>query len=382
MSERSINVGIIGCGRIAREHAAGYRRLGDRFRIAALVDRQPACAQALAAECGGRAYSTFEEACAAESLEAVDLCLPPSAHCPAALAAIERGLHVLVEKPLALSCDEADRMIAAAQRRRVVLMSGQSRRFNGPLRKAKQLMDEGAIGKPLFGCVWYGMKVEAQVPWWADPAVSGPSNMLANWGSHSLDEICYLYGPPCRAFAEGRDTGGPTAGVDLVSVVFGYDSGLVANMNWSYVGRQPAGVPGAVGGCLPAIGIAGCIGSRGVLQYGQDVGPTGVLLDGQPVPNDDREVNQFHTMLAEFHGAIVEGREPETSAARCRVVIELIEAILESCRSHQPVAIRARGEDGQRISQAFALGYCRALVQSCCGSGGQACQDHPRPPAR
>jgi len=344
MSGSPINVGILGCGRIAREHVAGYQRLEDRFRVAALVDWEPARAQALAGECGsGRPYASLEHACDAESLQTVDICLPPSAHCPAALAAIDRKLHVIVEKPLALSCDEVDRMIASAERNGVVLMAGQSRRFNGPLRKAKQLIDSGAIGTPLFGCVWYGMKVDALVPWWADPAVSGASNMLSNWGAHSLDEICYLYGTPCRVFAEGRDTGGPTAGVDLVSVLFGYESGFVANMNWSYVGRQPVGVPGTVRGCLPTIGISGCVGARGTLQYGQEVGPTGVLLDGAPVPNDNLEVNQFHTMLAEFHAAIVEGREPETSAARCRVVIELIEAILESCRSHRPVAIGTRG---------------------------------------
>lgn len=59
--------------------------------------------------------------------------------------------------------------------------------------------------------------------------------------------------------------------------------------------------------------------------------------------NEDRRENQFDTMLKEFHSAITEGREAETSARRCRVVIEMIEAILKSCETHEAIAISGRG---------------------------------------
>ncbi len=334
------NVAVLGCGRIAREHIAGYQRIGERFAIQAFVSRDLAQAAEYARRHGdGRSYTSLAEAAAAEELDAVDICLPPSEHCGATIQAADLGLHVLVEKPLAISCREVDMMIEAGKRNRTIIMSGQSRRFNGPLRKAKELIASGRIGEPLLASISYGMKVELVVPWWANPQVTGPSNLMANWGTHSLDELLYLYGPPARVYAEGRDTGGPTAGIDLFSAVFGYKSGLVANMSWSYVSELAVGQKGEVGELLPTKGIKTCMGSNGTLQYGQNAGATGVLLDGEPIPNNDTDVNQFHTMQTEFHDAIIEQRQPETCAVECRVVIEMGQAILESCMTHQVVPI-------------------------------------------
>jgi len=344
MNAARCKVALVGCGRIAQEHVAAYQRLADLFEIKAFVDRDFSRAEDYVRRYGlGKAYGSLEEAFSAEGLEAVDLCLPPSEHCPATLAAADMGLHVLVEKPLAVTCREVDRMVEAGQRNGIVVMSGQSRRFNGPLRKTKEIIDSGGIGKPLLAYVSYGMKVDLTVPWWGDSRVTGPSNLLSNWGAHSLDEIYYLYGVPARVYAEGGDTGGPTAGTDLFSAVFGYRSGFVTNMNWSYVGEMPCGQVGKIKGLLATKGTKGCMGTKGTVEYGQNVGPTGVLLDGEPVPNDDTDVNQFHTMLGEFHAAIAERREPETSARRCRVVIEMIEAILKSCETHQVVPITGKG---------------------------------------
>jgi predicted dehydrogenase len=346
MSDARYNVAVIGCGRIAREHVAGYEKNGDRFAIKAFVSRDRSRAADFVRQYGtGTSYASLAEAASVEKLDAVDICLPPSKHCPLTVQAAELGLHVLVEKPLAITCREVDEMIEAGRRNGTIIMSGQSRRFNGPLRKAKELLDSGRIGKPLLATISYGMKVDLIVPWWGDATITGPSNLMANWGTHSLDELFYLYGPPARIYAEGRDTGGPTAGIDLFSAVFGYESGFVANMNWSYVSELANGQAGKVGDLLPTNGIKSCMGTQGTLRYGQNVGPTGVLLDGEPVPNDDTDVNQFHTMIKEFHAAITEQRPPETSAFRCRVVIEMAEAILESCTTHQVVPVVGTSEE-------------------------------------
>ena len=92
-------------------------------------------------------------------------------------------------------------------------MSGQSRRFNGPLRKAKELIEAGDVGDLFYGQTCLGSNVrDLATPWWGDPVVGGPSNLLYNWGSHLLDHIYYLYGPPVRVFAEGSFLGGPPWG--------------------------------------------------------------------------------------------------------------------------------------------------------------------------
>jgi len=123
--------------------------------------------------------------------------------------------------------------------------------------------------------------------------------------------------------------------VDLFTATFGYDSDLVVGVTWSYRGALPG---------RPAIQVKGCVGTAGTVEYGDmELGGTGVLLDGEPVPNEDTEVNQFDAMLGEFHAAITQKREAETSARRCRVVIEMIEAVLESCETHEVVPITGVG---------------------------------------
>ena len=325
--QRRLRVAVVGCGRIARHHASAYAKVADRFEIVAFVDRDLDRARLFAEEHGGAAVASVREAREQTELDAVDLCLPPAEHCPEAVGAADLGLHVLCEKPLALTCDEVDRMVEAGGRNHVVVMSGQSRRFNGPLRKVKELMDSAAIGTPLLGFMVSGGRTEnLATPWWGDPAVAGPSLLLYNWGAHFLDWAYYLYGPPHRLYAEGGDTGGPTAGVDNLSLLLGYEAPLVVTVTWSHAGRVP--------------GCSGCAGTQGTVEFG---GETGVLLNGEPVPNEDRAINQFDTMFREFHAAVTQGREPETSAARCRVVIEMIEAALRSCASHEPVAITGQG---------------------------------------
>ena len=321
-------IAVVGCGRIARNHVAAYQRLEELFEIVAFVDQEPSRAEGFAREYGvAKAYASLEGACAEQDLDAADLCLPPSEHCPVAVQAAEMGLHVTVEKPLAVTCAEVDRMVAAGERNDVVVMSGQSRRFNGPLRKAKEIIESGQIGTPQHAFIASGSKLDQlATPWWADPKVSGPSNLLYNWGPHFLDWIYYLYGPPARVYAEGGDLGGPTAGLDSFSAVFGYETPFLANVTWSYIGRVPA--------------ANGCVGTEGTVEM---AGPSGVLLNGEPVPNEDQDVNQFHTMLREFHSAIAGNREPETSALRCRVTIEMIEAILKSCETHEVVPIEGLG---------------------------------------
>ena len=239
-----LRVALVGCGRIARAHMDAYAKLTDQAEVAAFVDRDLARAQAFAEEYGVRhALADIPAACGAAGPEAVDLCLPPSEHCPMTVQAADAGCHVLVEKPLSVTCAQADEMIEAGRRNGVVVMSGQSRRFNGPLRAMKRILDDGAIGAPLLaGIIGGGPTRQAATPWWADPAVTGPSNLLYNWGSHFLDWLRYLYGVPCRLYAEGRDTGDVVAGIDTLSVVCGFaSSDLIATVCWTYRTQALAG---------------------------------------------------------------------------------------------------------------------------------------------
>ena len=116
-------MGIIGCGWAGSLHAAAIQKLRAKIHLAAACDRIPQKAEALAGTYGIAAHaSDYAGILNRETLDAVSLCLPHHLHAEAAIRAAEAGLHVLVEKPLSATLEEADRMIEAARRYGVLLM--------------------------------------------------------------------------------------------------------------------------------------------------------------------------------------------------------------------------------------------------------------------
>ena len=143
-----VGYAVVGCGRIAKAHLEAIQQLPDHVKLLAVVDVQEERAKEYQVRYGApKHYLSVQQALQDNEIEALDLCLPPSAHGPVAVEALEAGRHVIVEKPMALTVAEADAMIDAADKNDVILMSGQSRRFNEPLWAAKELLDAGRIGQ-------------------------------------------------------------------------------------------------------------------------------------------------------------------------------------------------------------------------------------------
>ena len=129
-SARRLRVGVIGCGLIAQVmHLPYLRELAEQFEIAALCDAAPDVLEACARDYGVARRFTDWHALLAEKLDGV-LILTSGSHAPIAVAAAERGLHVLVEKPMCFSVAEGREMIAAAERAGVVLMVGYNKRYD------------------------------------------------------------------------------------------------------------------------------------------------------------------------------------------------------------------------------------------------------------
>jgi predicted dehydrogenase len=133
-----LRVGVIGCGGVAQMmHLPYLRELDDRFEITALCDLSPAVLEAVGEHFGVGARFTDYHDLVSHDLDAV-LVLTPGSHAPAALAALERGLHVLVEKPMCFTLREADDLIAAAGRADRKLMVAYMKRFDAGYRFAQQ----------------------------------------------------------------------------------------------------------------------------------------------------------------------------------------------------------------------------------------------------
>ena len=144
-----LNIGIIGCGKIAQvRHLPEYEQ-NPGAHIAGLYDLNQERAQALAAQYGAKAYESYEALLADPAIDAVSVCSANVSHAEIAVAALEAGKHVLCEKPMATTLEDCERMVAAAQKSGKYLMIDQNQRLAGAHRKARELIRAGAIGKPL-----------------------------------------------------------------------------------------------------------------------------------------------------------------------------------------------------------------------------------------
>jgi UDP-N-acetylglucosamine 3-dehydrogenase len=190
-----LGIGVVGCGGIAHAH---LRAIGQepRVELIAVADTDSERAQACAAKYGSRAVHASWDALYEEpGIDAVVLCLPHDVHAPAAIRALESGKHVLVEKPIATTLDDADAMIEAAGRAGRVLMVGHMTRFRRTTVAMQRSVASGAIGEPVsFETIYYGPReIMPSIPWVMRKA-SGGGGPLAGFGTHHVDVLHWLFG--------------------------------------------------------------------------------------------------------------------------------------------------------------------------------------------
>lgn len=192
-----IKVAVFGCGAIAeRRHIPEYAA-NENVELVAFADPIVERAEKMAETYGGKAYSSYEELLANETVDAVSVCTPNYLHAPMAIAAANAGKHVLVEKPMAVSAEEGEQMIEAAKKNGVYLMVGHNQRLMPPHVKAKEILDSGKLGKVLnfrtsFGHPGpEGWSVDGADSWFfrKEEAIMGA---MGDLGVHKSDFIRYL----------------------------------------------------------------------------------------------------------------------------------------------------------------------------------------------
>lgn len=190
-----IKVGIIGCGKITQvRHAPEYAE-NSNCKIVAFYDNQFERAEALAKEYGAVACKTMDELLDMD-VDAVSVCVANVAHAEVSIKALNKGKHVLCEKPMATTVEECVAMIEAAEKNNVQLMIGQNQRFAKAHEKAHELIQNGAIGKVLtFRTVFghpgpEGWTGEAN-SWFFDKKLAH-FGAMADLGVHKTDLIHYL----------------------------------------------------------------------------------------------------------------------------------------------------------------------------------------------
>ena len=186
-----IGVGILGAGFFGAYHARAIAQ-ADGAHLVAVCAEEKAIAETFAREHGGKPYGDWRALLDDAAVEAVAVTAPHHLHCPLAFAALEAGKHVFLEKPMALSVSECNRIVDAAERSGAKLMVGQIMHFVRPCMVARAILDSGEIGRPVTASsslmkTW--MEVNRR-DWHLDPATGG--GMLMTAGIHALDQLVWL----------------------------------------------------------------------------------------------------------------------------------------------------------------------------------------------
>lgn len=146
MSQEKVRVGVIGVGQIGKQHLKSYRSV-ENAEVVAIADINESEANKAAAEFGvANVYADFREMLKRDDLEAVDVCLHNNFHCPMTVAALEAGKNVYCEKPMAGSFRDAQTMFDTARERNLKLHIQLGTLYNGAVKAAKSLIDEGELG--------------------------------------------------------------------------------------------------------------------------------------------------------------------------------------------------------------------------------------------
>ncbi len=237
-----VKVGLIGAGFIGRNHFNQYEKLGDRARVVALCDADAdrragdwskvggnlADAQGTKRDLGAiKPYTKWQDLLADGDVDMVDICVPTFLHRDIAVAAMQAGKHVLCEKPMALSVEDCDAMLAAV-RPSVRLMVAQCIRFWPEYVWLKKVVQTGEFG-PLRAL---HLRRQTNAPtytlgnWVCDPTKSGGA--ILDLHVHDVDYAIHLLGTPKSVFAQGyKRTGG---GVDRVHASWDYGTGTVVQV--------------------------------------------------------------------------------------------------------------------------------------------------------
>ena len=246
-------IGIIGCGKIAQvRHIPEYAE-NPYAELAGFYDLNTQRAAELAAQYGGKAYESAEAMLADPAIDAVSVCVANHAHAPITIAALKAGKHVLCEKPMATTLAECEEMVKTAHEAGKFLMIGHNQRLAKAHAVAKELIDQGMIGRIITFRTTFGHG--GPETWSVDPGKNtwffdknkAAMGAMADLGIHKTDLIQFLTGQHVvRTTArvvtlDKKDASGQLIGVDDNAIcIYEMSGGTMGTMtaSWTYYGAE------------------------------------------------------------------------------------------------------------------------------------------------
>ena len=197
------HLGILGGGNISRTHLRAAREI-DGVRVAAVCGQNPGKARQLSAEVDAAFYQDLDEFLDHRPMDIVLIGSPSGLHAEQGIAAAKRGLHVLVEKPIDIDVDRAEKLIEACETAGVKLGVFFQDRVAPDLQKLKNVLDSGVLGSPILMSAsvrWYRPPEYYEKSQWRGTRALDGGGALMNQGIHTVDLLLWLCGDVCSVWS-------------------------------------------------------------------------------------------------------------------------------------------------------------------------------------
>ena len=332
---KKLRVGIIGCGGIGKVHGSAYRII-DTGEIIAVCDNKEARVAKLAGRYDAKPYLNYLDLLD-EDLDMVHICTPHYLHAEMAIAAMDRGINVLTEKPMAISLEEADMMIEAAATNSVTLGVIFQNRFNRSSQEVKKAVETGMLGK-LKG-------VRMSVCWYRPMSYYTSSDWKGNWHEegggvlidqaiHTIDLMQWLVGD-IEWLQGSMATRAHDLEVEDVSEAYiKFKNGVEGSMYATNLYTFDADVEIELHGDK---GFAKIVKDDAFIRVeGTEYHYSEVQIASEVAGKACYGLSHI-TEIAEYHQALLTGKPAPIDGPSARKALEIVLAIYESARTGQPV---------------------------------------------
>lgn len=337
-----LGVGIIGCGGISNGHARGWNASSDRAKVVAVADVVDAAAQARAAQVGGaQVYADYHELLQNPDVDAVDICLPHHVHKDAAVAAANAKKHILIEKPLCLTMDEAEEIKAAVEASGVTLMCAHNQVFTESVQEIKPRIDDGLVGdvywihsadcflsRPYIRTGSAALASHGPGTWRSKREFMGGGELI-DTGYHPTYRLLYLAGSPATTVSAllTNHRLPQLDGEDTAQVLVTFENGSTGQILSSWAMNLPSGYSIHV------------VGDRGTISAGS--GRIEVMLNGmeRPAVKELQVPDTFAREIAHFIGCLENGETPVQTLADGIATLRLIRGAYRSVEEQRIVAL-------------------------------------------
>ena len=351
MTPQKLRFALVGAGVIGKTHARALAELPDVAELVAVVDRDPTRARELADRYDAEATTDLDAVLRRDDIDAVTICTPSGVHADGAVAALDAGKHVVVEKPIDITLAAADRIIDAEKRSGKTVAVISQHRFDKSSEKVLQAVRDGHLGTITSAIAshawWRGQSYYDSGEWRGTLALDGGGAVM-NQTVHTVNLLTTIVGTPVEVFAYTACLAHERIEVEDTAVaVVKFASGALGVIH---------GTTAAYPGLDASLRIFGSKGSAVITDDelvffhanvgdAPEIGMQAPVAENQVTDDDamrpgDRGLGLGHRrQLADFVDAVTTGRAPRVGTDEARTALSVILAMYESAASGGPVAL-------------------------------------------